>query len=219
MSKNRLTLEFHCHTSASKDSLTRPEDLIKVARKKGLDRLVITDHNSIAGAVAAQKLDPELVIVGEEIMTTRGEILAAFVQEEIPAGLTPQETIKRLREQGAFISVSHPYDTHRKGGWLEKDLFEIPPLVDAIEVFNSRCMDPRFNTRAKAFAEKHNIPGTVGSDAHGAFEVGKSVMLLDPFQGPDQMRKVIRQAKVRTKLSPWWVHLVSRYASIKKKMS
>jgi predicted metal-dependent phosphoesterase TrpH len=212
-----ITLEFHSHTNASKDSLTRPEDLIRTAHKKGLDRLVITDHNSITGAKAAQALDPELVIVGEEIMTTRGEILAAFVQEEIPAGLTPQETIKILREQRAFISVSHPYDTHRKGGWLEKDLLDIAPYVDAIEVFNSRCMDPRFNHRAKVFAEKHNLPGTVGSDAHGAFEVAKSVLLLDPFTGPDEMRKVIRQAKVKTRLSPWWVHLVSRYASIKKK--
>ena len=211
-----LTLEFHCHTNASKDSLTRPADLIRAARKKGIDSLIITDHNSTVGAVAAQKLDPELVIVGEEIMTTQGEILAAFVQEEIPAGLTPHETIRILREQGAFISVSHPYDTHRKGGWLETDLLEIAPLVDAIEVFNSRCMDPRFNGRAKAFAEKHNIPGTVGSDAHGAFEVGRSVLLLDPFTGPDEMRKVIRQAKVQTKLSPWWVHLISRYAYMKK---
>ena len=214
-----LTLEFHCHTNASKDSLIRPEDLIRTARKKGLDRLVITDHNSIAGAVAAQKLAPELVIVGEEIMTTKGEILAAFVTEEIPAGLSPQETIRRLKEQGAFISVSHPYDTHRKGGWLETDLLEIVPYVDAIEVFNSRCMDPRFNHKAKAFAEKHSLPGTVGSDAHGAFEVGTSVLLLDQFTGPEGMRKVIRQAKVKTKLSPWWVHLVSRYASIKKKIS
>lgn len=213
-----LTLEFHCHTIASKDSLTSPADLIRMARKKGLDRLVITDHNSIAGAVAARNLDPELVIVGEEIMTTKGEILAAFVQEEIPAGLTPQETIRILKEQGAFISVSHPYDTHRKGGWLEADLLEIAPLVDAIEVFNSRCMDPRFNHQAKAFAEKHNIPGTVGSDAHGAFEVARSVLLLDPFEGPEGMRKVIRQARVQTRLSPWWVHLVSRYASIRKKI-
>jgi len=219
MNDKKFTLEFHCHTNASKDSLTRPEDLIRVARRKGIDRIVITDHNSTVGAVAAQKLDPELVIVGEEIMTTRGEILAAFVQEEIPAGLTPHETIRILREQGAFISVSHPYDTHRKGGWLEADLLEIAPLVDAIEVFNSRCMDSRFNVRAKAFAEKHNIPGTVGSDAHGAFEAGRSVLLLDPFTGPDEMRKVIRQAKVRTRLSPWWVHLVSRYASMKKKFS
>lgn len=213
-----LKLEFHCHTNASKDSLTRPEDLVRAARKKGLDRLVITDHNSIAGAVAAQRLDPELVIVGEEIMTTRGEILAAYVTEEIPAGLTPLETIRILREQGAFISVSHPFDEWRKGGWKEADLLEIIPHVDAIEIFNSRCMDPRFNQRAMAFAEKHNLPGTVGSDAHAIFEVGKSVVWLDPFQGPDGMREVIWQAKYQMKLSPWWVHFVSTYAKRKKKM-
>lgn len=213
-----LRTEFHCHTNASKDSLTRPEDLVRAARKIGLDRLVITDHNSIAGAVAAQKLDPELVIVGEEIMTTKGEILAAFVREEIPAGLTPEETIRRLKEQGAFISVSHPYDTHRKGGWKEADLLEIAPHVDAIEIFNSRCLDPQFNVRARDFAEKHNLPGTVGSDAHATFELGKSVVLLDPFQGPDGMREVIRRAKYETKLSPWWVHLFSTYAKYKKKL-
>jgi hypothetical protein len=213
-----LKLEFHCHTNASKDSLTRPEDLVRAARKKGLDRLVITDHNSIAGAVAAQHLDPELVIVGEEIMTTRGEILAAYVTEEIPAGLSPLETIRRLREQGAFISVSHPFDAWRKGGWQEADLLEITPHVDAIEIFNSRCMDPRFNQRAMTFAETHNLPGTVGSDAHAIFEVGKSVVWLDPFQGPDGMREVIRQAKYQMKLSPWWVHFVSTYAKRKKKM-
>lgn len=212
-----LTLEFHCHTNASKDSLTTPESLIRAARRKGLDRLVITDHNSIAGAKAAQVLDPELVIVGEEIMTTRGEILAAFVTEEIPAGLTPQETIRILKEQEAFISVSHPFDMMRKGGWKEDDLLEIIPFVDAIEVFNARCMDPRFNHRAKAFAEKHNLAGTVGSDAHASFELGKAVMLLDPFTGPGEMRKVIRGAEFKTKLSPWWVHFVSRYASMKKK--
>lgn len=212
-----LVTEFHCHTNASKDSLTRPEDLVRAARKKGLDRLIITDHNSIAGAVAAQALDPEMVIVGEEIMTTRGEILAAYVTEEIPAGLTPMETIQRLKRQGAFISVPHPFDEWRKGGWKESDLLEIIPYVDAIEVFNSRCMDPQFNVRAQAFAEKYNLPGTVGSDAHGIFEVGKSVVLLDPFQSPDEMREGIRQAKYRMKLSPWWVHFVSTYAKHKKK--
>lgn len=212
-----LKLEFHCHTNASKDSLTKPADLIKTARRKGLDRLVITDHNSIQGALAAQKLDPQLVIAGEEIMTTRGEILAAFVQEEIPARLTPQETIKILKEQGAFISVSHPFDRHRKGGWEEKDLLEIIEQVDAIEIFNSRCMNPMFNVQAKQFAEKYNLAGTVGSDAHAAFEVGRSVILLDQFTGPEEMRKVIRQAKYQTKLSSWWVHLVSRYASMKNK--
>jgi len=214
---NRLTLEFHCHTIASKDSLTRPIDLVAAARRKRIDRVVVTDHNSIAGAREAQALDPELIIVGEEIMTAKGEILAAFVQEEIPAGLSPLETITRLKEQGAFISVSHPFDELRAGGWKEADLLEIIPLVDAIEVYNSRCMLPRFNRQAEVFARRHNLAGTVGSDAHAAFELGRSLLLLDQFEGADGLRKVIREAKFRVRWSPWWFHFVSRYASMKKK--
>jgi predicted metal-dependent phosphoesterase TrpH len=160
-----LRVEFHCHTNYSKDSLTRPGDLVSTCRRKGIDRVVVTDHNTIAGARAAHAIDPELVIVGEEIMTTRGEILAAFVTEEIPKGLTPQETIRRLKNQNAFISVSHPFDVRRGGHWQEQDLLEILPEVDAIEVYNSRCMLPRFNAQARQFAEKHGLAGTVGSDA------------------------------------------------------
>ncbi|MCZ2126728.1 MAG: PHP domain-containing protein [Anaerolineales bacterium] len=212
-----LILEFHCHTYASKDSLTRPADLIRAARRRGLDRLVVTDHNSIRGALEAQALDAELIIVGEEIMTTKGEILAAYVTEEIPAGLSPRETIERLRAQGAFVSVSHPFDALRSGGWKEADLLEIVPFVDAIEVFNSRCIDPRFNRQAQEFAEKYNLPGTVGSDAHGIVEVGRSVLLLDAFDGAEGLRKVIRGAKFQTTLSPWTVRLISRYASVRKR--
>lgn len=214
-----ISVEFHCHTIASKDSLTRPADLVAAARRKGLDRVIVTDHNSIAGARAAQTLDPELIIVGEEIMTTRGEILAAYVTEEIPAHLTPQETIRRLREQGAFISVSHPFDELRQGGWKERDLLEILPLVDALEVYNSRCMRPVFNQRAKAFAELHNVPGTVGSDAHAAFELGRSRLVLEPFKGPEGLRQVIRQASPQTRWSPPWIHLTSRYATLRKKLN
>ena len=210
-------VEFHCHTNASKDSLTPPEALVARARRKGLGRLIITDHNTIAGARAAQALDPEFVIVGEEIMTTKGEILAAFVREEIPAGLPPGEVIQILRDQEAFISVSHPYDTMRSGGWKEPDLLEILPLVDAIEVYNSRCMQPRFNTQARQFAEKHNIPGTVGSDAHTAFEVGRSVLRLEPFEDADGLRQVIRAGVPVTKWSPPWVHFTSRYATVTKR--
>ena len=210
-------VEFHSHTNASKDSLTSPADLIAAARKKRIDRLIITDHNTIAGALAAQTLDPELVIVGEEIMTTQGEILAAFVIEEVPPHLSPAETIRRLKDQGAFISVSHPFDKFRSGAWMEEDLLEILSQVDAIEVYNSRCMFPGFNRQARQFAEKHNIPGTVGSDAHEAFEVGRSLLLLEQFEGPHEMRKVIRQGIPQVKWSPPWFHLTSRYASIRKK--
>ena len=213
----KLRVEFHSHTHASKDSLTPPQDLINAARKKGIDRLIITDHNTTRGARAAQALDPELVIVGEEIMTTRGEILAAFVTEEVPPYLSPTETIQRLKDQGAFISVSHPFDKLRSGGWDENDLLETIPHVDAIEVYNSRCMFPSFNRAAKRFAEKHNIAGTVGSDAHAAFEVGRSLLVLEQFEGAEEMRQVIRSGRPQVKWSPPWFHFVSRYASVRKK--
>lgn len=211
-----ISVEFHCHTVFSKDSLTSPRALVEACRRRGIDRVVVTDHNTIAGALAAQALDPEQVIVGEEIMTTRGEILAAFMTEEVTPFLSPQETIRRLKDQGAFISVSHPFDRLRNGGWKEEDLFEILPEVDAIEVFNSRCMDPQFNRDAREFAEKHNIAGTVGSDAHAAFELGRSLLLLEQFEGPGGMRKVIRRGIPKTRLSSPWVHFVSRYAVMYK---
>jgi predicted metal-dependent phosphoesterase TrpH len=211
-------VEFHCHTIYSKDSLTRPEDLVNTCRRKGIDRVVVTDHNTIAGARAAQAIDPELVIVGEEIATTRGEILAAFVTEEIPKGLTPQETLRRLKDQGAFISVSHPFDQWRSGHWHEEDLLEILPEVDAIEVYNSRCMLARFNQEARQFAEKHRLAGTVGSDAHAAFELGQSLMVLEPFEGPEELRSVIRKGIQKVRRSPAWVRLTSRYAVVYKKL-
>jgi len=211
-------VEFHCHTIFSKDSLTQPKHLVDAARQKGLGRVIVTDHNSIAGALQARQIAPELVIVGEEIMTTRGEILAAFLTEEIPAGLTPQETIRRLRVQGAFISVSHPFDTLRKGGWDLPDLLEITPLVDAIETFNARCMNPAFNRRAQDFAHKHGIPGTVGSDAHTVIELGRATLTLESFSDADGLRRVIRQGQAQTRLSSPLIHMTSRFAKIVKKL-
>jgi predicted metal-dependent phosphoesterase TrpH len=211
-----LKVEFHCHTVYSKDSLTRPADLVRTARRIGLDRLIVTDHNSTGGAFAAQAIDPELVIVGEEILTTRGELLAAFLTEEIPPHLTPQETIKRLRGQGAFISVSHPMDPHR--GWKIDDLLEILPEVDAIETFNSRCTQASYNDRALVFAREHDIAGTVGSDAHVTYEVGRAILSMPPFSNSDELRAVIRQAQSATRLSSPAIHLTSRYAVLKKKL-
>ena len=214
-----LKVEFHCHTIHSKDSLTSPQKLVETCHYKSIDRIVVTDHNTTVGALAAQALAPDLIIVGEEIMTTKGEILAAFVTEEVPPFLSPEETIIRLKDQGAFISVSHPFDRLRNGAWKEGDLLEILPDVDAIEVFNSRCMDPKVNRQAREFAEKHNVPGTVGSDAHAAFEVGRSVLLLEQYEGPDEMRRVIRRGIPQTRLSSPLVHLTSRYASIYKTLT
>ena len=219
MPPKRLKTEFHCHTVYSADSLLSPEKLVKACTRKGIDRVIVTDHNTIGGALIAQQIDPERVIVGEEILTSQGELLAAFVQEEIPPGLTPQETISRLREQGAFISVSHPFDRMRKGHWKSEHLLEILPRVDAIETFNSRCMFPHFNWKAEQFAVEHNTLRTVGSDAHTALELGRGSMLLEPFTDTDSLRSSLETAIIPAVLlgSPL-IHFSSRFAVWWKKI-
>jgi predicted metal-dependent phosphoesterase TrpH len=209
-------IEFHCHTSASKDSLTRPETLLEACRRKGIERVVVTDHNTIQGALRAKEIDPQRVIVGEEIMTTKGELLAAFVMEEVPPGLSPEETITRLREQGAFISVSHPFDRLRKGAWKLPDLLAIKDQVDAIEIFNARCMWPGFNHQARDFAVQHDLIGTAGSDAHTTYELGAATMLLPEFSDTDSLRQALRQVQNRVRLLAPWVHFSSRYAKWRK---
>jgi predicted metal-dependent phosphoesterase TrpH len=213
---NQIKVEFHCHTIFSKDSLIQPQAIVDAARRKGINRLIVTDHNSTGGALEAKKLDPERIIVGEEIMTTQGELLTAFVSEEIPQGLEPLEAIRRLREQGAFISVSHPFDPRR--GWKLEHFLEIVPLVDAIETFNARCMDARPNIQAREFARQHNLAGTVGSDAHSIMELGRATLTLENFSDAEGLRRVIRSGVEDVRLSSPFIHFTSRYAVTVKKL-
>lgn len=212
---DRYRVEFHCHTIYSKDSLVEPRKLVETARRKGIDRLIVTDHNCIGGALEAQQIAPELVIVGEEILTTQGEFLAAFVREEIPAGLEPLEVIRLLKAQGAFISVSHPLDPLR--GWKQEHLLAILPYIDALEVFNARCIDRRFNDHARAFAREHGIPGIVGSDAHTLRELGRATLTVAPFTDADGLRRSILEGEEKVRLSSPLIHLSSRYAVFAKK--
>jgi predicted metal-dependent phosphoesterase TrpH len=214
--KDKLIVEFHCHTIYS-DGLATPEKLLEISKRKGIDRLVITDHNTIRGALRARELDPERVIVGEEILTTQGEFLAAFVKEEIPKRLTPMETIRRLKDQGAFISVSHPFDRLRCG-WETEQLLEILPYVDAIETFNARAYRAAVNQQAQEFAWQHHLAGTAGSDAHASFELGAATMTLPYFTDAASLRQAMAQVEYHTRYSGFWVHLVSRFGNWIKKM-
>ncbi|MBI3761182.1 MAG: histidinol-phosphatase [Chloroflexi bacterium] len=207
-----LTVELHSHTIASKDCLMKPEAIIATCRRKGIDRLAVTDHNTTGMAFKMAELAPDLIVPGEEIFTTRGELLAYFVTEEVPAGLSPRETIDRLRAQGAAISVSHPFDRWRKGGWNPDDLAEIALLVDAIEVFNARCILPSFNAGAFAFARQWAKLGTVGSDAHSHWELGRAVLRTADFHDGPSFVAALRDAQPITRASPPWIHLTSRYA-------
>jgi predicted metal-dependent phosphoesterase TrpH len=116
------------------------------------------------------------------------------------------------------ISVSHPFDRLRGGAWDEEDLLKIIDRVDAIEVFNARCMIPSDNDRAIAFAALHKLTGTAGSDAHTPTEYGRAMTRMMPFEGPSDFLASLQQAEYIKRLSPQYVHFGSKAAKWMKKL-
>lgn len=211
-------VELHTHTRWSKDCIVTAKTILRLCDKRGIDRIAITDHNTAEGALEVQRLAPERVIVGEEIMTDQGELLGYFMKESIPPGLSPDETIKRLRDQGAVISVSHPFDRLRKGAWHEADLLRIIDRVDAIEVFNARCIFTADNVKALHFAQKHSLIGTVGSDAHSRPEYGRATLSMKPFDDAESFLDSLHDAQAANRYSSVLVHLHSKTAKWSKKL-
>jgi predicted metal-dependent phosphoesterase TrpH len=140
------------------------------------------------------------------------------VREEVPRGLPPTEAIARLRDQGAAISVSHPFDRLRSGAWQEADLLRILPLVDAVEIFNARCLFAGDNRRIAALARARGLAGTAGSDGHAARELGTAGVELPPFHDAESFKAALAAARPFGRLSPWWVHFFSTYAKWRKRL-
>ena len=201
-----IRAEFHCHTVYSHDSGNRIPQLIAGAHERGISRLAITDHNTIRSALIAKELDPDLVIVGEEILTASGELLAYYVKDEIPKRLSAKETITRLKDQGAFIAIPHVFDL-RRHGWRMADLLEILPFVDALEVFNARCLTESINQRGRDFAREHGMPMIAGSDAHSLVELGLGAVRLPVFNSPEELREALKTAVIKGRLVSPLEHL------------
>lgn len=210
-------VELHCHTRASFDSLTRPEEIVRACQEKGIDRIAITDHNTMAGVPDVQALAPDLVIPAEEIKTEEGEVIGWFMTEEIPRGLPLEETLRLLREQGAVIGVPHPLDSLRMGSALGREsLMRIIDQVDALEVLNARCLRQRDNDEALAIAKAYGKLMTAGSDAHAAREIGTATLLMPPFHDAASFRQSLAVARIDGHLSGRYVRFYSTYAKIVK---
>ncbi len=212
-----IQAEFHCHSNYSPDSLVTLEDIIKTCRAKGIGKIAITDHGRMAGALKAHEMAPDLIVVSEEILTDEGEILAYFMTEEIPDYLPPLEVVKRLKDQGAFISVAHPYDPWRGANWKPGTLEELVPYLDGVEAFNARCFDPSFNEKAGAFANEHGLAWMVGSDAHSVPEIGRAVLKLPDFKSAEELRQAVKNTTFSGELSSKMVRLHSTVAKVVNK--
>lgn len=174
---SRAFIDLHCHTSASFDSLATVAAVVRAAAARGLTHLAVTDHDRIDAAIRARDIaPPELtIIVGEEVKTVDGDLIAVFLDRVVPPGMSAIETIAAVREQGGLVGVPHPFDRfrgfgHKSGLRLE----EIADKVDWIEAYNARVIGSSANERAAVFAREHKLPGMCASDSHTVIEVGVS---------------------------------------------
>jgi predicted metal-dependent phosphoesterase TrpH len=223
VNQQRWKVDMHSHTRLSKDSLNDPRLLIETAAAHGLQALCVTDHNGLANALALSRLPdlPIMVVPSEEVKTSEGEIIGWFLQELIPKGLTPEETVRRIKEQGGIVGVPHPFDRARNSSRLQTPALErlvAAGLVDAIEVFNARTTLPAHNAEALEFARAHGLAMSAGSDAHTLWEVGRAYVEMPPFRTPAEFLASLRQGRVGGALSPALVHVSSRWAVIAKKL-
>ena len=209
----RWDVDLHTHTDRSPDCLTAPGDLVGRARQVGLDRLAVTDHDRIEGALAARDIDPELVIVGEEVRTADGpELIGLFLEEHVAPGLSFRETADAIREQGGVTYLPHPFDPLR--GTTESFLESRVDCVDLVEGFNARTHDEEAHRRAERWAEEKGLPLGAGSDAHLLRALGRGRLRLPPFEGAREFLASARQGEIRGRESSWLVHLGSSLAKM-----
>lgn len=215
---SRAFVDLHCHTRASFDSLADPIKSARAAARRGLTHLAITDHDRIDAAVEARDAAPEglTVIVGEEVKSADGDMIAVFLREAIPPGLSAMETIAAVREQGGLVGIPHPFDRFRgfgrDGG---PDLEQIAAQIDWVEAYNARVVGGNANEQAALFAHEHNLPGVAGSDAHTVLEVGVAYTAMEGDPGtPEGLLAALGTAELLTGRASYYVRLWTPMAKL-----
>jgi hypothetical protein len=172
-------VDLHCHTSASFDSLASPLAVMRAAAARGLTHLAITDHDRIDAALAARDgAPPDLtVIVGEEIRTAEGDLIALFLERPVEPHQSARETIAAVREQGGLVGIPHPFDRLRGSLMRDARMAWLAEHADWVEAYNARLIG-RGNELAAEFARANGLPGVAVSDAHSVLEVGVAYTVL-----------------------------------------
>jgi predicted metal-dependent phosphoesterase TrpH len=174
-------IDLHCHTSGSFDSLTTPAAAMRAAVSRGLTHMAITDHDRVDVALRARDAAPPglTVIVGEEVKTRDGDLIAVFLERLVPPGMSAADTIAAVRDQGGLVGVPHPFDRLRGYGRKSgAELEEIVDRLDWVETYNARIVGGSANERAATFAREHGRPGVCASDSHTIMEVGVSYNIV-----------------------------------------
>lgn len=206
----RWRVDLHSHTAASRDGLTSPRALVRRAVRAGLDRIAVTDHGEIRGALAAREAEGgERVIVGEEIGCACGtELIGLFLGERIRPGLPIEEVAARIRGQGGVVYAPHPFAYRTRPDWHAARALA---HADVAEAFNARAFLPAWNRRAAAEAAARGMPAAAGSDAHLPWEIGRAWTEMPPFADAAGLLIALRLAvPVGRRTATPLAHVVSR---------
>jgi predicted metal-dependent phosphoesterase TrpH len=186
------------HTNHSWDCATDPGALLHIAREVGLTALAVTDHNEVSGALACAELADEYgiqVIVGEEVMTTDGEVIGLFLEERIPPGMSWHDTIEAIRAQDGLVYVPHPFDrlhTIPDVHLLRDTLDEI----DVFETYNARLRFEQYNRDAERFARKYNLVEGAGSDSHVVQGLGTAAVHMPTWDDRESFLVALAQGEI-----------------------
>lgn len=176
-----MIADLHIHSKYSYDSLLSPNTILKTAKKRGLDIIAITDHETIKGGIITQNLNRDkdfFVIVGEEINTEVGDIIGLCLNNEIKSR-NSIEVIEEIKSQGGYVVLPHPYRGHTLNEYVISH-------SDAIEIFNSRSSIGE-NSRALLLAKAFKKHFSAGSDAHFASEIGMGRVKINNIDDADKI--------------------------------
>jgi predicted metal-dependent phosphoesterase TrpH len=190
-----IRADFHTHTCFSHDAHQTPRELVDRARELNIDRVAITDHHTLDGALRARDLDPERIIVGEEITTRcHTDVIGLYLTKRIAPRLRLEQVIDEIRAQGAVVYLPHPFAYLRN---VRERFDRALPFADIVEVWNSRAFYTAWNHRATEEVRKRGMPEAGGSDAHFSVELGRAMTLLPNFSDAQTLKAAAQSARAQ----------------------
>lgn len=211
----KVNVDLHCHTVASPDGGLTEANIRRMFDAGTLDVIAVTDHNVIYEAVRLQKIFGDQIIVGEEIMTTDGEIIGLYLQEVIRPGLTPQQTVEEIKKQNGIVYVPHPFEKARSGISLNS-LNSIAEKVDIVEVINGRSFSKKAQKQAVEWAQANNVAPFASSDAHGRIGWGRVYTELNAQPSHANLVGLAKNGRLRGKKNGYVSYLYPKYNKIRR---
>lgn len=195
--KGKVRYLHHVHTTFSKDGLLTPHEVVNYCREKNIAAVSICDHNEIDGAINAEKIAAgnPLVIIGEEIKTSEGEIIGLFLKEKIESSLSLLQTIQEIRRQGGLVLLPHPGDPVRHSAINKHRAEAIIGEVDIVEAFNSRNIFPTGNRLGLNLVKCYAKAAVAGADAHTRSELSAAINILPNFANKNEYLRSLKNNK------------------------